>query len=116
MFFQTIALYVLISALATVAAIIVAKRRFAYDWLAYFFVGLAGGWIGGALFGAWGLVICGISVVASGLGAAFLIELDYCVDCLAEPEQLSAEQVPICKKHGFLPRALSSPKPAEHKR
>lgn len=84
MLIQTLAIYIVVSAIVATIAVLLAKRRFGYDWCGYFVVGLVGGWIGGALFGSYGLVISGISVFAVAVCDAALVEADYCIDCSAE--------------------------------
>lgn len=92
MLVQTVALYCAISAIAASLAVLLAKRRFEADWFAYFVVGCIGGWVGGALFGAYGLMMAGVSVLAVAVCAGVAIEADYCIGCSAEDAKVDIQR------------------------
>jgi uncharacterized membrane protein YeaQ/YmgE (transglycosylase-associated protein family) len=85
---QAAALYIFVSLVCALVSISVQKQRFPGDFLAYFIVGLAGGWIGAVLFSPFGILFSGLSISGAAFCAALLMELDYKINCkLSEAEK-----------------------------
>lgn len=77
---QIALIYVAVAVLCTVGAIRLLPRHFPGEFFAYLIVGLIGAWVGNILGLPFGALVCGVSIWASCVGAAFLIELDYQVN------------------------------------